>query len=106
MTPWSVRPSAGCSKAAARSARASILHAPSSSEYSECTWRWTADGTIRSYARGRPETGAERAANPVFAPGLACALVARAGARGGQAGDQHQQHHGGRSELDPVLGQL
>src|SRR3954464_5508058 len=41
MTPWSVSPRAGCSKAAARSARASMRQAPSSTEYSECTWRWT-----------------------------------------------------------------
>src|SRR5207302_5448099 len=40
MTPWSVSASAGCPNAAARSASSSILHAPSSSEYSEWTWRW------------------------------------------------------------------
>src|SRR3954469_25149896 len=40
MTPWSVRPRAGWPKAAARAASASILHAPSSSEYSEWTCRW------------------------------------------------------------------
>src|SRR3954454_4397376 len=39
MTPWSVRPIAGWSNAAARSASLSILHAPSSSEYSEWTCR-------------------------------------------------------------------
>src|SRR3954470_4348978 len=38
-TPGSVRPMAGWPYAAARSARASILHAPSSSEYSEWTCR-------------------------------------------------------------------
>ena len=43
ITPWSVRPSAGWPNAAARAARASILHAPSSSEYSEWTWRWAQD---------------------------------------------------------------
>src|SRR4051794_19105960 len=42
MTPWSVRPSAGWSKAAARAARPSILQAPSRSEYSLWTWRCTA----------------------------------------------------------------
>src|SRR5215212_2613221 len=40
MTPWSVRPSAGCPSEAARSASASIGHAPSSTVYSEWTWRW------------------------------------------------------------------
>src|SRR4051794_12884480 len=40
MTPWSVSPSAGWPNSAARAARASILHAPSSSEYSEWTCRW------------------------------------------------------------------
>src|SRR5918996_3118731 len=40
MTPWSVRPSAGCSNAAARSASASMRQAPSSTEYSEWTCRW------------------------------------------------------------------
>ena len=39
ITPWSVRPSAGCPSSAARAASASILQAPSSSEYSEWTWR-------------------------------------------------------------------
>src|SRR5437763_16790898 len=43
MTPWSVRPSAGCPNSAARAASASILQAPSRSEYSEWTWRWTAE---------------------------------------------------------------
>src|SRR4029079_18602885 len=41
MTPWSVSPRAGCPNSAARSARASILHAPSSSEYSLWTCRCT-----------------------------------------------------------------
>src|SRR5258705_11283426 len=39
ITPWSVSPSAGWPKAAARSTRPSILQAPSSSEYSEWTCR-------------------------------------------------------------------
>src|SRR5262245_34814301 len=39
MTPWSVSPMAGWPYAAARSASLSILHAPSSSEYSEWTCR-------------------------------------------------------------------
>src|SRR5437660_818855 len=33
-------------------------------------------------------------------------LVARAGARGREARDQHQQHHRGGADLGPVLGQL
>ena len=40
ITPWSVRPSAGWPNSAARAASWSILQAPSSSEYSEWTWRW------------------------------------------------------------------
>src|SRR4051812_25937345 len=47
MTPWSVRPSAGWPNSAARCASASMLHAPSSSEYSEWTWRWAQDGVLR-----------------------------------------------------------
>src|SRR4051795_10974981 len=41
ITPWSVRPSAGMPSSAARAAIGPILHAPSSSEYSLWTWRWT-----------------------------------------------------------------
>src|SRR4051794_40768220 len=57
MTPWSVRPSAGWPKAAARAARASILHAPSRSEYSEWTCRWAQAGllTARAMLGGRPD---------------------------------------------------
>src|SRR3954453_6660008 len=51
MTPWAVSPRAGCSKASSRSARASILQAPSSTEYSECTWRWTQVTASRIYGR-------------------------------------------------------
>ena len=43
MTPWSVSPSAGISSSAARAAMRLILHAPSSSEYSLWTCRWTTD---------------------------------------------------------------
>src|SRR4051794_2507603 len=50
MTPWSVRPSAGWSKAAARAARASTLHAPSRSEYSEWTCRWAQAGVLTAWA--------------------------------------------------------
>src|SRR5260370_42681235 len=46
MTPWSVRPRAGCPSSAARAAIASILQAPSSSEYSLWAWRWTAAGVL------------------------------------------------------------
>src|SRR4051794_1684662 len=46
ITPWSVRPSAGCPNSAARAARASMLHAPSSSEYSEWTCRWAQAGVL------------------------------------------------------------
>src|SRR5215216_3029840 len=63
MTPWSVRPRAGWSKLAARSARASMRHAPSSTEYSEWTWRWANDagGTGTRNIGPRPD-GAEGAA--------------------------------------------
>src|SRR5215204_461523 len=58
MTPWSVRPRAGWPKAAARSARRSILQAPSSSEYSEWTCRWAqvGAGTGRRMLGGGPDT--------------------------------------------------
>src|SRR5919112_4584181 len=46
MTPWSVRPIAGCPSSAARAASASILQAPSSSEYSEWTCRWAQQGVL------------------------------------------------------------
>src|SRR4051794_36949403 len=46
MTPWSVRPMAGWSNAAARSASLSMLQAPSSSEYSEWTWRCATVGEL------------------------------------------------------------
>src|SRR5438445_10163976 len=51
MTPWSVRPMAGWSNFAAWAARASTLHAPSSSEYSEWTWRWTQAGSLTGRLR-------------------------------------------------------
>src|SRR4051812_18275458 len=50
MTPWSVSPRAGWPKAAARAARASILHAPSRSEYSEWTCRWAQAGLLTALA--------------------------------------------------------
>src|SRR5215216_7811810 len=46
MTPWSVSPSAGCPNSAARAASRSILHAPSSSEYSEWTCRCATAGVL------------------------------------------------------------
>src|SRR4051812_6928437 len=69
MTPWSVSPSAGCPNSAARAASPSILQAPSSSEYSEWTCRWTAgaisrvsmgsrsDGVVPAGGRRHPKTG-------------------------------------------------
>src|SRR6478752_7217943 len=51
MTPWSVSPSAGWPNEAARAARASILHAPASSEYSEWTWRCAQDGVLTGRIR-------------------------------------------------------
>src|ERR671930_422997 len=98
MTPWSVRPSAGCSNAAARSASASILQAPSSTEYSEWTWRWTHLIARRVYGR-------EPTARPGQAPGfalLAGRLLAPARAGGDDAADQDEGHHRGRADLGPV----
>src|SRR3954451_2916051 len=59
ITPWSVSPIAGWPSSAARAARASTLHAPSSSEYSEWTCRWAQAGVLtdrqnRSRRLGRP----------------------------------------------------
>src|ERR687886_2010132 len=51
MTPWSVRPSAGWPNSAARAASASILQAPSSSEYSEWTCRWAQAGVLTTPPR-------------------------------------------------------
>src|SRR3954451_19605444 len=46
MTPWSVSPKAGWSSSAARAAIASILQAPSSSEYSLWACRCTAEALL------------------------------------------------------------
>src|SRR3954453_14215563 len=54
MTPWSVRPRAGWPSAAARSASALMLAAPSSSEYSEWTCRCAQAGVLT----GTPNIGA------------------------------------------------
>src|ERR1700719_5111225 len=68
ITPWSVRPSAGCSNCAARAARASILQAPSSSEYSECTCRWAQEELLTGPLNARRRSGGASAAAPLFAP--------------------------------------
>ncbi len=47
---------------AARAARSSILHAPSSSEYSEWTWRWAQAGVVTGPSR--IGGGADRLARP------------------------------------------
>src|SRR4051794_1132799 len=57
MTPWSVSPSAGCRNSAARAASLSILHAPSSSEYSEWTWRWAQAGVVTGRRKRRRRPG-------------------------------------------------
>src|SRR3954452_5579858 len=54
MTPWSVSPSAGWPRAAARSASALMFAAPSSSEYSEWTCRCAQAGVLT----GEPKIGA------------------------------------------------
>src|SRR4051794_4957812 len=61
ITPWSVSPSAGCPKAAARSTSPSILQAPSSSEYSEWTWRCATFGGVTGRSQ---RTKALRAVEP------------------------------------------
>ena len=40
MLPWSVMPMAGCPSAAAAATTSATRAAPSSIEYSVCTWRW------------------------------------------------------------------
>src|SRR5918997_3337877 len=50
MTPWSVRPSAGCPKAAARAASPSMDAAPSSNEYSEWTCRCAQAGVLTGWS--------------------------------------------------------
>src|ERR1700722_10813463 len=69
ITPGPVRPRARWSKDAARAASASTLHAPSSNEYSEWTWRWAQLGVIRvRFARGvgsHPSAGGSSAAGAV-----------------------------------------
>src|SRR2546422_4054163 len=67
ITPWSVSPSAGCSKLAARAARSSILHAPSSSEYSEWTCRWAQAWVLTASLDGRSQGGGRSAPAPLFA---------------------------------------
>src|SRR3954453_14605160 len=59
ITPWSVRPMAGWPSSAARAARASILQAPSSSEYSEWTCRWAQAGVLTDLdtVAGRSDAG-------------------------------------------------
>src|ERR1700722_12274125 len=63
ITPWSVRPSAGCPNDAARSTSPSIFDAPSSSEYSEWTCRWAQVGSLMDRVRmldGRVDKFASR----------------------------------------------
>src|ERR1700733_6628091 len=68
ITPWSVSARAGWSNDAARSASASILHAPSSSEYSEWTWRWTqGEGKLAGVRVG----GQDRRDRPFTSIGIA-----------------------------------
>src|ERR671910_902127 len=73
ITPWSVRPRAGMPSSAARAAIRSILQAPSSSEYSLWTWRWTAcaaDCEVmppQTYAPGRSSPPPFRGPSPQLA---------------------------------------
>ncbi len=48
MLPWSVIPSAGCPSAAAAAITSSSRDAPSSIEYSVCTWRWANESPTRA----------------------------------------------------------
>src|SRR3954453_23797102 len=90
MTPWSVRPSAGWPKAAARSARASILQAPSRSEYSEWTCRWAQAGVltrVRSIGGGADGVACSAGSSPhVAATGVTGAT------RGGLAAGRQALH--------------
>src|SRR4051812_35728652 len=90
MTPWSVRPSAGWSNWAARAARPSILQAPSSSEYSEWTWRCTAGAKVgRLWGRDPTEPGRVEAKARSFRDSeLGSQDAARAGAGRGRGGRQ------------------
>src|SRR5918992_6211184 len=64
ITPWSVSPIAGWPKLAARWASFSILQAPSSSEYSEWTWRCAQPGGVTDIPGYETRRTASR---PVFA---------------------------------------
>src|SRR5580693_5037549 len=50
MLPWSVSATAFIPPAATRLTRSFTFTAPSSSEYCECTWRWTNSAVIARYA--------------------------------------------------------
>src|SRR3954451_2967125 len=91
MTPWSVSPRAGWSSSAARAAIASILQAPSSSEYSLWAWRCTAEALLMgpSIMPIRADgTGAFRDASARFA--TASELAEQDGAE--DAGDDAHSH--------------
>src|ERR687897_1164097 len=84
ITPWSVSPRAGIPSSAARAAIRSILHAPSSSEYSLWTCRWTACPALEVIGIGaRLPAGADGAPGPRAdqrgACGSRCAPSANAG---------------------------
>src|ERR687893_546293 len=57
ITPWSVSASAGCPNSAALAASASILHAPSRSEYSEWTWRCAQQEELTGSSHCMPRRG-------------------------------------------------
>src|SRR3954454_24666594 len=98
MTPWSVSPMAGWPYAAARSASASILHAPSSSEYSEWTCRCATEGLLIRAENDRWSRGRERgyvAPSAILTWLSDCPTIRHDGRlrrAGGQARDQRMRH--------------
>src|SRR3954471_183777 len=98
MTPWSVSPRAGWPRAAARSASALMLAAPSSSEYSEWTCRCAQAGVLT----GPPKIGARSdGAAALPAPSGECRSQSL---RAVQPGLQEGDHRAVAADHGPVTG--
>ena len=127
ITPWSVSPSAGWPNSAARAASLSILHAPSSSEYSEWTWRWAQAGVLTgggrldprrtmptARARGGPARCGISAARSrpcarsvqLFRSATAARSPRTAGARRSAGSPREQVREGGARHRDDGVGRL
>src|SRR4029453_13702977 len=91
---------AGWPNSAARCARLSILHAPSSSEYSEWTWRWAHEGPLTGPSRigAGPDGAAGRTRTLQGSVELDVELLAQAAPT--IVGDEHGT--GAREALDPA----